>query len=249
MSVVSTSFIIALMVVSGLIFFLPRGLPRQILLAICSAVFLSYSVPNWQSWIALAVFVLSAFIVGEVVRKITEPRTRSRVITAYIILLIAAFAVLKEYQFLSFLIPPGTISRYISIVGISYMLFRQIHYVIDVSEGQIERTSLWVYLNYQLDLFTLLIGPIQRYEQFSESFQSLSPVLVDQHDRLKALSRLMIGVLEISVLGVEALHIAEKGSSQQISSHSAGGLLKFAMLFLRLSGVCVFQLFPAIAMW
>jgi D-alanyl-lipoteichoic acid acyltransferase DltB (MBOAT superfamily) len=231
MSVVSITFMIALLVVAGVIFFLPRGLPRQILLALCNAIFLYYSVPNWQSWISLAVFILSAYFVGEVVRKIEEPRNRSRIVTTYIALLVAAFVVLKEYQFLSFVIPPGTISRYISIVGISYMLFRQIHYVIDVSEGQIERTSIWVYLNYQLDLFALYAGPIQRYEQFSECWTSLTPVLVDHHDRLKAIARLMIGILKVSVLGAYALRLSEKGGDQQVYARSVHGLIFFAMLF------------------
>jgi D-alanyl-lipoteichoic acid acyltransferase DltB (MBOAT superfamily) len=82
-----------------------------------------------------------------------------------------------------------------------------------------------------LDLFALYAGPIQRFEQFTECWDTLSPVLMNQHDRLKALARLMFGVLKVSVLGVLALRISEKGGGQQIYARSVHGLILFALLF------------------
>lgn len=166
----------AVMVIAAVIFFLPRGLPRQILLAVSNAAFLSLSIPNVNSAIATAIFVLSGFVVAEFLRRTLNHRARPYLLAAYIFLLLAAFVVLKEYQFLGILFPPGVISRRISIVGLSYILFRQIHYVVDVSEGQIEQTSLWTYLNYQFNLFTLYSGPIQRYQHFTESWRWLAAI-------------------------------------------------------------------------
>ena len=114
-------------------------------------------------------------MVGEVLKRASKPRSVQLIVATYIVVLLISFVFLKDYQFLQFIIPPGAVARYVTIVGISYMLFRQIHYVVDVSQGQIEQTSLWVYLNYQLDLFTLYAGPIQRYQQFEECWMSLSP--------------------------------------------------------------------------
>jgi D-alanyl-lipoteichoic acid acyltransferase DltB (MBOAT superfamily) len=231
MSIPSAGFIVGLMIVAGAIFFLPRGWPRQLLLAICNAAFLATQIPNLYSWIALAGFVGSGFVAGEAVRRQKKPSIRSWLVRAYIILLLLAFMVLKQYQFLDFLIPQGTISRWISIIGLSYMLFRQIHYVVDINENQIEATSLWRYLNYQLNLFGLLAGPIQRYQHFEESWATLSPVLTDRHEMLKAVARLMIGVIKVAMLGEYARHAALKGDSEPISAGNLHGWLQFAMLF------------------
>ena len=68
-------------------------------------------------------------------------------------------------------------NRVIAVVGLSYMLFRQIHFLVDVSQQQIERVSLWAYANYQLNLFTILSGPIQRYEEYDEQWRTLASAL------------------------------------------------------------------------
>ena len=60
--------------------------------------------------------------------------------------------------------PQRSLDLRVEIVGLSYMLFRQIHFIVDSMQGQIERPTLWAYLNYQLNPFTLLAGPIQRYQ-------------------------------------------------------------------------------------
>jgi len=231
MTIASTEFLLALMLVAGTIFFLPRGLPRQILLACCNAGFLFLCIPNLTSAIALAIFILSGFLVGEWTRRNQNPRARYYLVAAYLIALLNAFVVLKEYQFLSFIIHPGTISRWVSIVGLSYMLFRQIHYVVDISEGQIECCSLWAYLNYQLDLFALYAGPIQRFQHFSQSWNSTAPILLTTHQRLKSFARLFIGILKVSLLGVLALKVSQRGSDEQIYARSLSGLTKFALLF------------------
>src|SRR5438309_4169473 len=105
MTLTIASFLAAVMIVSAVIFFLPRGRPRQILLAVCNAGFLSLSIPNIASAIAMAVFVLSGFFVAEIMRRIPNHRARPYLLASYLVGLLFAFVVLKEYQFLSFLIP------------------------------------------------------------------------------------------------------------------------------------------------
>ncbi|HSV15013.1 MAG TPA: MBOAT family O-acyltransferase, partial [Tepidisphaeraceae bacterium] len=231
MTITSASFLAAVMIVAGVIFFLPRGLPRQILLALCNAAFLSLSIPNLSSAIAMAVFVLSGFFVADLVRRIPNHRARPYLLASYLVLLLAAFVTLKEYQFLNFLIPPGTVSRWISLVGLSYILFRQIHYVVDVAEGQIERASLWGYLNYQFDLFALYSGPIQRYQHFTESWGALAPILDDTHLRLRALGRLMLGIIKVAAISTLMLKIADHAASRQLHIRSPRDWVAFAALF------------------
>jgi D-alanyl-lipoteichoic acid acyltransferase DltB (MBOAT superfamily) len=69
---------------------------------------------------------------------------------------------------------------------------------VDVTQGQIERLSLWSYLNYQLNLFTLLAGPIERYQSFRADWDCLLPVLPDQHAVLRAYLRVFIGMIKVA---------------------------------------------------
>lgn len=231
MSVTSIEFLAALMFVAGIFFFLSRGFPRQLLFALCNIVFLASLIPNLTSWLALAGFILSGYFVARLSCSLPAGKGRQWIVTAYIALLLAVFAVLKEYQFLSFLIPPGSITRWKSIVGLSYMLFRQIHFVIDTSEDQIERPSLWGYLNYQFNLFTLSAGPIQRYQDFSKSWNSTAPILVDDHARLMALCRLLIGLLKVTLVGTMAQRLADEAIARQLYIREPHDIFKFATLF------------------
>ena len=60
--------------------------------------------------------------------------------------------------------------------------------------------SLWSYVNYQVNLFTILAGPIQRYQDFDEQWQTLQPVLADPHELLQNCLRLLLGVLKIALI-------------------------------------------------
>ena len=131
-------------------------------------------------------------------------------------LLVAAFLVLKQYAVLDWVLPrglvqspveilgipirDGVLQHLVRIIGLSYMLFRQIHVLVNAVQGQIERISLWSYVNYQLNLFTILAGPIQRYQDFDEQWQTLQPVLADPHELLQNCLRLLLGVLKIALI-------------------------------------------------
>ncbi len=158
MNVCSVQFLIALLLVSALILHLPPGW-RRWLLGGCNFAFLALWVPNALSWAGLLLFVMSGYAVAIWASR-ARPTARTRLLFVYLALLVIAFVILKEYRFLDLLLPKVHIAKWISIVGLSYILFRQIHFVVDTAEGQIERPSPWTYLNYQLNLFTLLAGPI-----------------------------------------------------------------------------------------
>ena len=117
------------------------------------------------------------------------------------------------------------------------MLFRQIHVLVDASQGQVERLSLWSYVNYQVNLFTILAGPIQRYQDFDEQWRTLAPALADLHELLQDCMRLLIGVVKIGLIapffyrGWDELQVAV------VNHHVAGW--KFIVEFL-----VVFYFYP-----
>jgi D-alanyl-lipoteichoic acid acyltransferase DltB (MBOAT superfamily) len=231
MNVCSFSFLISILVLSSAIFFLPCGLPRQFLRAVCNAVFLSLVIPNLASWIVLAIFLLSGFAVAAGLRRVKTPNGRTLFLGGYFTILLISFLVLKEYRFLGPLVPPGSVSRWVSIVGLSYMLFRQIHFIIQSTPDDAQSPSLWAYMNYQLDLFTLYAGPIQRFKEFQTDWDSTRPVLNDAHDRRIAYARILWGMIKVSYIGAMLLELTTRVSAKPLYINQSKDVLKFVTLF------------------
>lgn len=77
---------------------------------------------------------------------------------------ILLFSYLKQYGFIDFL---GSLSTPYTVVGLSYILFRVIHLMVDVYDRSIrERINFITYLNYTCFFLSFVSGPIMRYQQF-----------------------------------------------------------------------------------
>jgi alginate O-acetyltransferase complex protein AlgI len=196
MSVPSLEFFFLILLVSAFFFQIPTAGARRLVFAACSVGFLSTYIPNPRSWFVLFGFLLSGYGCAQLLRV----RPSRIIFTTYLVLLIATFAVLKKYVFLELFAPARTLDLGVEIVGVSYMLFRQIHFLVDSMQGQIECPTLWSYLNFQLNPLTLLAGPIQRYQDFQEYWQDPVPLPADRHEILKAYLRLFVGVIKVVVL-------------------------------------------------
>src|SRR5690242_8759044 len=105
-------------------------------LVVANVVVLYLLVPNAMSWIALALFLASGYAAGGLLRG----AGRSGHIL-YFVALLTAFMVLKKYSLFGYVIPARLLDHPVAIVGISYMLFRQIHFVVDSIQGQFDRQS------------------------------------------------------------------------------------------------------------
>jgi D-alanyl-lipoteichoic acid acyltransferase DltB (MBOAT superfamily) len=231
MTVVSPFFLVGLLVLSVFLFLLPAGRPRQLLFAACNLLFLACFVSNTSSWIALTAFVLSGYAAARVARQLASSRAYPPFIVGYISMLLASFLIIKKYHFLTLFLSQRLLNQSIAVIGISYMLFRQIHFVIDTAENQIEDASLWEYLNYQLNLFGLLAGPIQRFQDFRESWGSLKPPTDDWFKLLTINARLMFGIIKVQMLGAPLLQLTEAVTVTQLHIYKPADVAKFAMLF------------------
>jgi D-alanyl-lipoteichoic acid acyltransferase DltB (MBOAT superfamily) len=204
-------FIAAMLLAAAVFFWLPAVRLRQLLWACGNGLVVWLMLPNMASLAVLAVFVVSGYVMARVLRVWPS----GWLLSGYLVALVAAYLVLKPYQFLALLLPGGyaslpgriagltisggVLSNVVRIAGLSYMLFRQIHVLVDALQGQIERISLWSYVNYQINLFTILAGPIQRYQDFDEQWQALQPVLADRNELLLNCLRILSGVLKIAL--------------------------------------------------
>jgi len=239
-NVCSFDFLLLLLLASSVFPWLPSVQLRQAFLGLCNARFLYSLVPDAQGWIALALFVFS----GYVVVRVLQAHPRQWILGVYLTVVLAAFLILKRYQFLVVLLPASLFAHSVAIVGLSYMLFRQIHVAVDAFQGQIENLSFWTFLNYQLNLFGLAAGPIQRYQEFAEDWSTLAPIVVDSYDILHAYMRVFLGILKISVVAAICLVYYERFAGFLSNPSSGPGRypgLKFMALFYLYPGYIYFN--------
>jgi D-alanyl-lipoteichoic acid acyltransferase DltB (MBOAT superfamily) len=182
--------------IAAMFFLMPGARCRQLVLAASSGVFLYFCIPDAWSGLALVLFVLSGYAAAVVLRR----RPSGLFLAVYVALLVMAFMFLKRYVLLRFLLPGWLLDHPISALGLSYILFRQIHYLVDTSQDQIPRSDLWSYLNYQFNLFGFLSGPIQRYQDFEERWPAMEPLFTTRYEVLRAVLRLCVGIIKVSLI-------------------------------------------------
>jgi D-alanyl-lipoteichoic acid acyltransferase DltB (MBOAT superfamily) len=247
MNVASLEFLVALLLLSSCFYFAPTIRWRQTVLAACSLGFLWLQISNVKSAAALALFLFSGYAVAVLLRKWPS----RGLFTAYLFALVAAFLVIRKYDFVVDYLPRSLAMHTLNIVGISYMLFRQIHFLVDSFEGQIDRVGIWSYANYQLNLFTLLSGPIQRYQDFKTYWGQLTPLAHDRHTLLKTYLRLLFGFVKITIVATVFLSLYQASASAlspasgltlgrtETIGHFLGVLYFFPIyLYLNFSGYC-----------
>jgi membrane protein involved in D-alanine export len=206
MNVCSIEWLLSLMIASA-VFFSVRDLRfRQLMLGLLNLGFLLTLVLDVSGWLTLAVFLYTGYLAAKIMRI----WPRRIVLITYLAVLLVSFVFLKQYAFVRVLVPSSWFHHVVVTVGLSYMLFRQIQVVVDAFQGQIEKLSLWSYLNYQLNLFGLLAGPIQRYQQFCDDWNRLEPILVDAEAVFRAYLRVFVGVLKIAVIANLCLSAVNK---------------------------------------
>jgi D-alanyl-lipoteichoic acid acyltransferase DltB (MBOAT superfamily) len=213
MSLASLQFLIALFLLAAVFFYLPGRRLRQVMLASCNAGFLYLLIPNSASWAALGIFLLSGYGMAWLLRK--WPSTS--MFSLYLVAMVAAFLVIRKYDVVTAHFPISIAAHAVSIVGLSYMLFRQTQFLVDAFQEQVERTSLWEYANFQLNLFALLSGPIQRYQDFQEQWKVLDPILKNVDAVRRAYIRLFIGIVKMGVLATVFMSLYQK-SAEMLTS-------------------------------
>jgi len=111
-------------------------------------------------------------------------------------LVLGTFVTLKKYAFVPAALTPHAVY---TVVGISYILFRVLHLMIDAKQGELAaRVSPLAYFNYTASFLTLSAGPIQRYEEFQHETSTVRPL--DEAGVYDAFARIVQGFLRIAVV-------------------------------------------------
>jgi D-alanyl-lipoteichoic acid acyltransferase DltB (MBOAT superfamily) len=146
----------------------PRRAWRIGVLLLSSTVFVAWNAPTVMTLGPLAGFAILGF------GLIRMAGTRKIPLAVSVIIAITAFAYLKQYSIL----PPAILIPHpYMMVGLSYILFRILHLIIDVHQGEVKKNiGIIDYFDYILCFFNFSSGPIQRYQEFFEETKDPSPI-------------------------------------------------------------------------
>jgi D-alanyl-lipoteichoic acid acyltransferase DltB (MBOAT superfamily) len=206
-------FVIALV----LLFHLHRGATyRMILLATADTIFIVSYVSRPEQLLPLLAFLLLGYGCVQVAQR----DARAGMLSSLVVLTLIVYVLLKQFSFL-----PGFVRipfPYL-IIGLSYILFRLLHLIIDAAAGNLpERIGPLTFFRYTCNLLTFVSGPIQTYGSFvrSELKTELTAPLVYQ-----AFSRIVTGFVKFGVVAACADYVFDNAFVQMYTSPSFVHLL------------------------
>jgi len=188
-SIEFAAFSIAVVVVLNLL----RGMAARLAaILVVNLVFIASFVSAPEQAIPLAGFVAAGYAAVRV-----APRVGARGLWPLIAAVVALFIWLKQYTIAGFL-PSFDSFPYLT-VGLSYILFRVLHLIVDANQGALRPPGPLAYLAYLLFFLTFVSGPIQRYEDFArQASEPALPRTVVVIDR--AFNRIVLGLFLVAVV-------------------------------------------------
>ncbi len=220
-------------------FFLPltRGWIRTALFLALNLVFV------WSYWGAAATPVAMAFCLAGYACARLVPRRSTGVFAASLVVLTGLFAYLRGYS-TEFLTTGGgpTVVGVMAFAGLSFMFFKIVHVVIDAAAGTVGPLPFWSYVNYCLNFTTVLMGPIQRYQDFAAQWASPGAAPQTFEALVDASNRVLRGLLKAFALApLLAPYVLQTGLPIESLSGTQLLLRTYAFyiyLYLEFSGYC-----------
>ena len=168
---------------------------RATVLMVASVCFLGFIDPFPLVFVPLLVFLVMGYA-G--VFLLERGKTRLRVWAIISVLLIYVW--MKKYSFL----PEGMFLHFLYFsLGLSYILFRVLHLLVEAAESTEPRQiSLGAYLLYTLNFTTFVSGPIQRYNDFARDQFSDQPIPLGPGEIGIQLERIVRGFFKVNVLAM-----------------------------------------------
>jgi D-alanyl-lipoteichoic acid acyltransferase DltB (MBOAT superfamily) len=175
---------------------------RQFVLLASSIGFLGFFSHRTAEFVPLAAFLLFGFLSLRLMQA-----GATRLFAPLLIVAIVSFIWLKKYAFI-----PSSLFLHATYVtlGLSYIFFRVLHLLIDARapHSTLSRKISFVsYLNYTLNLTTLVAGPIQRYNHFASMQLAPEPLPLDIFIAAPAVERIIVGMFKVNVLSLFMLMI------------------------------------------
>jgi D-alanyl-lipoteichoic acid acyltransferase DltB (MBOAT superfamily) len=183
---------------AAIVFNLSRKLAwRQGVLLLASLGFLGFFSHDIRAFVPLAAFVLLGFVGLRLMQA-----GATFLFAPVVIVALGTFIWLKKYAF----VPASLFLQHPYLtLGLSYILFRVLHLIID-SRSQYStlprRIGIVSYLNYTLNFTTLIAGPIQRFKEFASMQLAEEPLELGLASSGEALERIIRGFFKVNVLSL-----------------------------------------------
>jgi D-alanyl-lipoteichoic acid acyltransferase DltB (MBOAT superfamily) len=158
-------------------------------------------------------------------------------------LLLALFAYMRNYEFLQWVLPDQILTNFLRTVGLSFILFRMIHVIVDARSRTLGPIDFLTYMNYCLSFTTLMMGPIQRYRDFSDQWHGHRQAIdLTFEAHFDAVLRILLGLVKAHILAPWVESFALAANTNVLDLSPVGwivGLYGFYFfLYLSFSGYC-----------
>jgi alginate O-acetyltransferase complex protein AlgI len=200
---------------------------RQFTLTFFNIQFLFYLIPNLENGLCLAAFVVGSYGI----LKCLNRRSSSFFVFFFIGTFIAVFVYLKHYSFLTWLLPSYLLREPVELIGISYILFKVIHVMVDRWQGVLSPCTFLSYLNYQLNIFTIIAGPIQRYNDFYQFWEEMGLSSEGTKILIESWIRIFSGMIKIGAVSSLSWSFFAQGVQSLQQEHVFGILRQFCCVF------------------
>ncbi|MDB5887987.1 MAG: hypothetical protein JWM03_859, partial [Rhodocyclales bacterium] len=202
-------------------FVTPLG--RSIVLCLASVAFIASYVSTPVQLIPLAAFLL--FCYG-LVRWVQARPSRSSLALS-IALVVASFIYLKKFSFLDGV---GTLPFPYLVIGLSYILFRVIHILVDACQGGLPaKIGPLSFFNYTSNVLSFVSGPIQRFQDFAE--RSTAQLVLDEDKVFAAFSRVITGFIKLAIVSAIADYFFASLSARLLGTVSIGSWASAVALY------------------
>jgi alginate O-acetyltransferase complex protein AlgI len=223
MSLTSASFFVFLAVTIIAFHMSTSVLYRRFVLGSANAVFIASYLNNVTEALPLLAFLALGYLC---VTLISLHRSGT-------VLALGVAAILVTYVFLkrfSFFEPLGRLPFPYLLIGLSYVLFRILHVMIDVRSGDLaERIGPLAFFRYTCNFLCFVSGPIQRCQEFSEMDGKEAHPL-DSARVFEAFSRIVTGYVKFVIVAPTAEY-AFSFLNQQLLAAANPGLLKLSLVY------------------
>ncbi|QPF90275.1 MBOAT family O-acyltransferase [Bradyrhizobium commune] len=206
---------------------------RRLVLGAANAVFIGSYLSNVTEVLPLLAFLL----LGYIAVMLVHARRSGRVLGLGIAAVLVSFIFLKRFSFFE---PLGSLPFPYLLIGLSYILFRILHLIIDVRSGDLEQpVGPLAFFRYTCNFLTFVSGPIQRYQEFSAS-DGVEQAPLDANRVYAAFSRMATGYVKFVIIAATAEY-AFTYFSQQLD-HAAGPS-KLVVLYAAASSTYMIHLY------
>jgi alginate O-acetyltransferase complex protein AlgI len=224
MAFTSLTFIAFIAVVVLLTSALPTPRARSLVLLVANLVFIGSHVDSVSQVVPLAAFLLLSYLIIEGLR-----RSRSLPgLWAGLVLVIATFVVLKKFSFLgeSLSLPFPYL-----VIGLSYVLFRVLHLMIDAQQGEVAQPIAPLqFFNYSCNFLSFIAGPIQRYPDHAR--QREQALALDEAKVFGAFARVIRGFVKVGVVSAIFNYLFGMLSGRLLDSSQAIALPMLCGMFV-----------------